>query len=48
MFTIINRASKLNNFIGVDTTLLVDCSECGGEIATRFQYGPEFLKPTTV
>ena len=48
MFTIINRASKLNNFIGVDTTLLVDCGECGGEIATRFQYGPEFLKPTTV
>lgn len=48
MFTIINKAAKLNDFIGVDTTLIVDCGECGDEVVTRFQYGSEFLKPTTV
>lgn len=48
MFSIINKAAKLNDFIGLDTTLIVDCGECGDEIITRFQYGPEFLKPTTV
>lgn len=48
LYAIINRLDTLNKCIGVDDRLIIECEECGDEFVTRFQYGPEFLGPTTV
>ena len=48
LYAIINRLDILNKCIGVDDRLVIDCEECGEEFVSRFQYGPEFLGPTTI
>ncbi len=46
MNRIINKADKLNSYIGIDTTLAISCPHCGEEITTFFRFGPEFFRPT--
>ena len=48
MLTIIYGVKKLNDSIGIENTLTVDCTECGGEVQTFFRYEPEFFRPTTI
>lgn len=48
MMKIINNAKKLNDLIGIENTVFVDCPECGGEVETFFRYEPEFFRPTNV
>lgn len=43
---ILNKITKVNGLIGVDTSLDVTCSNCGGDIKTFFRFGPEFFRPT--
>lgn len=43
-----NVMEKLNNSFGLDTTIIVDCKECGGEILSYFRFGPEFFRPSSI
>lgn len=43
---ILNRIQKVNALIGIDTSLDVTCSTCGGDIKTFFRFGTEFFRPT--
>ena len=43
---ILNKISKSNTFVGLDTSLDVTCSSCGGDIKTFFRFGPEFFRPS--
>ena len=43
---ILNKITKLNSMIGLDTGLDVTCSSCGGNIKTYFRLGSEFFRPT--
>ena len=43
---ILNKINKVNSFIGLDTSLDVTCSTCGGDIKTFFRFGPEFFRPS--
>ena len=48
MNKILNSIDILNNLVGIDTKLTVDCPKCGGEVPTTFRYGQEFFRPTTI
>ena len=48
MNKILNAIEALNNSIGIDNSLIVDCSKCGGEVPTSFRYGSEFFRPTNI
>lgn len=43
---IVQKGEELNRKVGLDTSLIAKCTECGYEIPTRFQFQPEFLSPT--
>ena len=43
---ILNKIAKSNSLIGIDTSLDVTCSNCGGDIKTFFRFGPEFFRPS--
>ena len=48
MTKIINSVDDLNDLVGIDNRLFVDCNKCGGEVETSFRYGSEFFRPTTI
>lgn len=48
MTKIINSVDALNACVGIDSSLYVDCPECGGEVKTFFRFGSEFFRPTNV
>lgn len=43
---IMQKSAMLNNMIGLDTEINVNCAKCGEDITTRFRFGPEFFRPT--
>lgn len=43
---ILNNITKSNAFIGLDTSLDVTCTTCGGDIKTFFRFGTEFFRPS--
>ena len=43
---ILNKITKANSIIGLDTGLDVTCATCGGDIKTFFRFGPEFFRPS--
>jgi hypothetical protein len=47
MNRIIAGIDHLNNLIGIENSLFVDCPVCGGEVQTTFRYGTEFFRPST-
>ena len=48
MTKILNAIETLNNLIGLDNSLIVPCSKCGGEVPTSFRFGSEFFRPTNI
>ena len=48
MTKILNAIEVLNSSIGLDNSLTVLCSRCGGEVPTSFRFGSEFFRPTNV
>ena len=48
MTKIVNNIDALNACVGIDSSMYVDCPECGGEVRTFFRFGPEFFRPTNV
>ncbi len=48
MTKIVNSIDTLNELIGIDNTLFVDCNKCGGEVRTSFRFGSEFFRPTNI
>jgi hypothetical protein len=48
MTKIVNNLDALNEVIGLDTSLFVDCPHCGSEVKTFFRFGPEFFRPTNI
>ena len=48
MTKIINAIDALNACVGIDGTLFVTCSHCGGEVRTFFRFGSEFFRPTNI
>jgi len=48
MAKIINSIDALNDMVGLDNKLIVDCTKCGGEVPTSFRFGTEFFRPTTI
>ena len=43
---ILNNITKSTAFIGLDTSLDVTCTSCGGDIKTFFRFGTEFFRPS--
>lgn len=43
---ILNKVTKLNSLLGLDTSIDVTCKSCGGDIKTFFRFGTEFFRPT--
>lgn len=43
---ILNKIQKATQMIGLDTSLDVTCTSCGGDIKTYFRFGSEFFRPT--
>jgi hypothetical protein len=48
MTKIVNAIDALNELIGLDNKLVVECSKCGGEVHTSFRFGSEFFRPSTI
>lgn len=48
MMFIFKKLDALNNCIGVDNNMVVECTACGEDILTYFRLGPEFFRPTTI
>ena len=48
MTKIVNNLDALNELIGLDTTLFLDCPNCNGEVKTFFRFGAEFFRPTNI
>lgn len=48
MTKIVNAVDTLNALVGIDNSLLINCSNCGGEVRTSFRFGPEFFRPTNI
>lgn len=45
---IIQKGKELNRKVGLDTSVIAKCPECGYEVLTRFQLQPEFFNPNLV
>ena len=45
---IINNLDALNDCIGIDSSIEIDCPRCGGEVHTFFRFGSEFFRPTNI
>jgi hypothetical protein len=48
MAKILNAIEELNKQIGIDNSLTVPCTSCGGDILTSFRFGSEFFRPTHI
>ena len=48
MVKILNNLDEMNDCIGLDNRLIVDCPKCGGEVRTSFRFGQEFFRPTNI
>lgn len=48
MMKILNNLNEMNDCIGLDNRLTVDCPKCGGEVRTSFRFGQEFFRPSTI
>jgi hypothetical protein len=48
MTKIINGIDEINSLVGLDNSIIVDCTKCGGEVPTSFRFGPEFFRPTNI
>ena len=48
MLKIVNAIDELNDLVGIDNSLVVNCTKCGGEVPTSFRFGPEFFRPTNI
>ena len=46
MNRLVNAIDTLNDLVGLDNKLVVDCPKCGGEVHTSFRFGSEFFRPT--
>ena len=42
---LISQAEKINRKVGIDTSIVCDCAECGYKIATYFRNTSEFFRP---
>lgn len=45
---IVQKGEELNRKVGLDTSLIAKCPECGYEVSTRFQFQSEFFTPTLI
>ena len=43
---IVQKGEELNRKVGLDTSIIAKCNECGYEVSTRFQFQSEFFTPT--
>ena len=41
-----NKAEKINERVGLDTSVIVKCSRCGYDVVTTFRIEPEFFGPS--
>lgn len=48
MLKIVNNVDALNECVGLDSTIYLDCPKCGGEVRTSFRFGTEFFRPTNI
>lgn len=48
MTKILNAIEVLNSQIGIDNSIVIGCSKCGGEVPTSFRFGSEFFRPTNI
>ena len=48
MVKIVNNLDELNACVGLNSTLYLDCPNCGGEVRTSFRFGAEFFRPTNI
>ena len=48
LLKITNNLDRLNQCLGLDNKILVDCPKCGGEVSTYFRFGSEFFRPTNI
>lgn len=48
MLKIVNSVDALNECVGLDGTIYLDCPKCGGEVRTSFRFGSEFFRPTNI
>jgi hypothetical protein len=48
MTKIVNNLDALNELIGLDTSLFIDCPSCNSEVKTFFRFGTEFFRPTNI
>ena len=48
MTKIVNNIDALNELIGLDASLFVDCPHCRSEVKTFFRFGTEFFRPSNV
>jgi len=42
---IMNKISKINDMIGLETRVDITCDKCGGDIITFFRFSSEFFEP---
>ena len=42
---ILNKGNELNGKVGLDTSVIAKCPECGYEVVTNFRSQPEFFGP---
>ena len=45
-FYLVQKGEELNRKVGLDTSIIAKCPECGYEVLTRFQFQSEFFAPT--
>lgn len=48
MTKIINTIDAINDCVGLENLLLINCPRCGGEVRTSFRFGSEFFRPTNI
>ena len=42
------KGEELDRKVGLDTSIIAKCPECGYEVLTRFQFQSEFFEPTLI
>lgn len=47
MNKIVQRATKLNEMVGIDTAIKAECPSCHGDVNTTFRFTNEFFGPET-
>lgn len=46
VYYILQKGDELNRKVGLDTSVIAKCPECGYEVSTQFRIQPEFFGPT--